>query len=188
MKNLKLLAFYLLALFICGCIPSLHPLFKNDQIIQDPRIVGYWAADDSNNIWEIKATEKGYEGIYIDESGKVGKFNVAAGKIGNNLFLDIYPKDASLSENNFYKLHLVAAHTFIKAQVNDKAMELWFINPESLEKILKADANAIQHERLENGSIVLTASSEKIQQFLLKYGANEEFQLFGKPLKATKLK
>jgi hypothetical protein len=82
----------------------------------------------------------------------------------------------------------VAAHTFIKADLKDNSLELRFLNPESLDKMLKADSNILRHERLENGGIVLTASTQELQNFMLKYGVDEKYQLFGKPKKATKLK
>jgi DNA-directed RNA polymerase subunit H (RpoH/RPB5) len=187
MKSLRIIAFYLLAIFICGCVPSLHPLFTQEQTITDSNLIGYWAPNDSNEMWEIKAADKGYEAVYIDESGKAGKFKIEAGKIGKNLFLDIYPTESSLSENNFYKLHLIPAHTFVKADLKNDSMELQFINPETLDKMLKADPKIVRNERLENGGIVLTASTKELQDFLLKYGVSEN-QLFGKAKKAVKLK
>jgi hypothetical protein len=187
MKNLKLIGFYLLVMFVCGCVPSLHPLFTKEQAVSTSDLMGVWLPGDSNEIWEFKPGEKGCEGIYVDEKGKAGKFNVIAGKLAGNLFLDIAPIDSSMPENDFYKIHMVPTHTFLKAELKNGSLGLRAMNPEILDKLLKADPKIIQHERLDNGTIILTASSQELQNFILKY-SDEKYELFGKAKQASKQK
>ncbi len=179
MKKIKLFCFYALVIFLCGCVPSLHPLFTKEQIVTDANIFGVWDVKDSNEIWEFKSAEKKCVGIYVDEKGKVGKFNVIAGKLNDSLFLDIMPIDSSMAENDFYKIHFVPGHTFLKAELKDGSLALRAMNPEVIDKLLKTDVQAVKHERLDYGGIVLTASTEELQKFILKCGFDETNQLFG---------
>jgi hypothetical protein len=186
--KLKIAAFYFLAFILSGCVPSLHPLFTEKDVVSDVNLVGIWKPADSNEIWEFKQTGKGYEGIYIDEKNKVGKFAICLVKLGDNLFFDIYPGEATLADNDFYRMHLVAAHSFMRVNLKRDSLELRVMNIEGLDKMLKSDSSIIQHERLENGSIVLTASTRQLQEFMLKYGIDEKYELFGKAKKAARLK
>jgi len=190
MEKFKLFCLYLLIIFLCGCVPSLHQLFTNEQAITDANIFGTWFVKDSNEIWMFKSVEKKCVGIYVDEKGKAGKFNVIAGKLNGILFLDIMPMDSSMAENDFYKIHFVPTHTFLKAELKKDTFALRAMNPETLDKLLKADPNAVKHEKLENenGYIVLTASTEELQKFILKYGSDETNQLFGDVKTAVKQK
>ena len=45
-------------------------------------------------------------------------------------------------------------------------------NQDEMEKLLKEEPNAIKHELVEDG-IILTASTEQLQQFVLKYADDE---------------
>ena len=60
---------------------------------------------------------------------------------------------------------------FCKSQlelVKDKAMILYFQNPDYIEQLLEERRIRIKHERLKE-SFVLTASTEELQKFVLKY-------------------
>jgi hypothetical protein len=185
--NLKVAAFYFLTVIFGGCVPSIHPLFTSKQAVFDANFVGTWLPQDSNEIWVLKQNGMGYEGFYIDNDSKTGKFAVSLCQLQNNMFLDIYPKEMNSAENAFYKIHFTATHSFAWVCLTKDSLELRVMNPESLDKLLKAEPNAVKHERLEHGDIVLTASTEELQKFMIKYGTDEKLELFGKPKKACKL-
>ena len=185
--KVKIAAFYFLAIVLGGCVPSLHPLFTENELIFDANLVGVWSPTDSNETWEFKPGGKGYECIYVDNNSKIGRFDAGLGKLQNNMFLDIYPKELNLTENGFYKMHFLAAHSFIRVYLTKDLLELRAMNPENLDKLLKSDPNIIKHERLGGDSIVLTASTKELQEFMLRYGVDEKLELFGKAKVADKL-
>ena len=189
--KIKTAAFYLLAVVLGGCVPSLHPLFTENELIFDANLVGIWAPTDSNETWEFKPTGKfggkGYECIYIENNGKIGRFDAGLGKLQNNMLLIIYPKELNLTENDFYKIHFVPAYSFMRAEIGKDSLKLRPMNPEAVDKLLKSDPNAIKHERLDGSSVVLTASTKELQNFILKYGIDENFELFGKAKEADKM-
>lgn len=186
-SKLQVAAFYFLTILLAGCVPSLHPLFTENEKIFDANLTGIWSTD-SNEIWEFRQDAKGYECIYIDKDGKSGKFNGRLGKIQDNAFLDIYPKELYLNENDFYKFHFVPAHTFLKVQLAKDSLELRMLYPESFNKLIKLEPNAIKYEKTENDSIVLTASTAELQKFVRKYGLDEKYELFGEAAEAEKMR
>jgi hypothetical protein len=60
----------------------------------------------------------------------------------------------------------------------DSVLRLWLTDDEEFKKLLEQDPNAIKHETLEGGGIVLTASPRELQKFVLKYADDE--RVFGK--------
>ena len=185
--KLKKIAFYTLAVLLCGCVPSVHPLFTENEQISDANLVGIWSPADSNDTWIFKPEKKGYEGIYIENNKNISNFNVRLGKLGDNMFLDTYPQKTNLAENDFYKAHLLCTHSFLRVELSKDSLKLRVMNPDSVDKLLKSDPNIIKYERLEDGKVVLTASTKELQDFMLKYGVDEKYGLFEKAVEAGKL-
>jgi hypothetical protein len=176
---LKKIAFYTFALLLGGCVPSLHPLFTDEEIIFDANLVGVWSEPNSQNSWEFKqAANKKYDVIYTDEKG-IGKFDGRLGKIGGDTFIDFFPQDINLPGNDFYKGHLLGVHTFAEIELSNNGLKLEVMSPENLDKLLKTDPNAIKNERADDRT-VLTASTKELQAFIQKYGSDEKLELFGK--------
>ena len=173
--TLKKIVFYTLAILLGGCVPSLHPLFTDEEIIFDANLVGVWSEPNSNNpkdFWEFKpAANKKYDVIYIDEKG-IGKFEGRLGKIEKDTYLDFYPQDINLPGSDFYKFHLLGIHTFAKVELSKDSLKLSIMNPDNVEKLLKSDPNILKHE--ETDRIVLTASTKELQTFIKKYGKDKD--------------
>jgi len=179
--KIKIAAFYLLAVILGGCVPSIHPLFTENELIFDANLIGVWSPADSNETWEFKLTSgKGYECIYIDTTGKSGRFDAGLGKLGNTMYLDIYPSEPNMIENDFYKSHLLSTHSFMKIELSKDILKLCFMNPDETDKLLKSKPNAVKHEKLESndGRIILTAPTKELKKFILKYGADKKAELF----------
>ncbi|MGA2915775.1 MAG: hypothetical protein ABSE89_07085 [Sedimentisphaerales bacterium] len=180
--KLKIAAFYLLAAILGGCVPSLHPLFTENDLIFDANLIGTWASAEPNERFEFQQTKtKYYECIYIDKDNKSGTFIAGLGKLGNTTYLDIYPSEPNMMENDFYKSHLLSTHSFMKIELSKDILKLCSMSPDGTDKLLKSKPNAVKHETLEddNGRIVLTAPTKELQKFILKYGADKKAELFG---------
>jgi hypothetical protein len=189
----KKFLFYLLAGILGSCVPSLHPLFTDKDFIFKEELVGIWAGDNNKEIWEFKRygnddSNKKYKMIYTDEKGKEGQFVATLGKLNDMLFLDLFPESPELETNDFYKIHLLAVHTFIKIEQIEPTLQMRTMDPDKMKNILEKDPNLIRHETLEDqdSKIVLTASTEELQQFMIKH-ANDE-GLFGEPSDLKRLK
>lgn len=178
-SKLKVIAFYTLALILSGCVvPSLHPLFTENDLIFDANLVGRWTSTEPNEMLEFKQTKtKDYECIYVDKDNKSGKFIAGLGKIRNTTYLDIYPSEPDMTENAFFKAHLLPTHSFVKIELSKDSLRLCSMSPDSTNSLLKSKPNAAKHEKLED-STVLTASTKELRKFILKYGNDKKAELF----------
>jgi hypothetical protein len=167
-----------LALVLSACVPSLNPLYTERDLVFDSALVGVWAEnDDAQETWAFEKTgDQGYKAIYR-EKDKPGEFDVHLVKLGDRLFLDFYPQDAGIKEmdrNDFYRFHFLPVHTFARVLLNGSTLEMAFLDPDWLKKLLDREPKAIRHERRGEDGIILTASTKELQTFVLKY-ADEAF-------------
>jgi len=178
--NAKKFFFYLLAALLCGCVPvmSLHPLFNEKDVVFDKKLLGTWV-DDPNSpktTWEFKradTNDNAYQLIFSDEEGKKGLFVAHLVKLKDKLFLDICPapweqQDPNKIEWAYNTLFLIPAHTFIKINYIEPQLKMLRTDDEKMREFLKADPNAVKHTLLEDKP-VLTASTNELQAFVLKY-------------------
>ena len=106
-------------------------------------------------------------------------------RLNDQLFLDLIPVNVdSVSANSSFSGFKdigagggdwVPSHTFAKVVFHgDKKMELQFLGSEYLVNEIEKGNVAIKHEKDDLfDSMVITASSEDLQKFLLKYGSDK---------------
>ena len=165
------LTFCLLAAMLGGClIPSIHPLYTDEELIFEEKLVGKWS--DGNDIWEFKKGEgKAYKMRVFD--GKQGRFEAHLVELKGVMFLDIFPDGETLDDvQDFYKIHLVPMHTFMKVGQIEPKLQLQALDYEKVSEMLKDDPNLLKHEVVDD-QIILTAHTKQLQQFMTKY-ANVE--------------
>jgi hypothetical protein len=187
MKTKKAL-FYLLAGILAGCVPvlSLHPLFDNQNLTFDEKLLGTFT--EPNNItWEFARSED--PNAYLltfsavsekDQKVLKGLFTVHLVKLDGRLFMDIYPKEypwadeAGLEQTKwlYNSLLLLSAHTFAKVEIAEPQVKLWLTDDVTMKELLKENPDAVKHEVVEDNP-VLTASTQQLQKFVLKY-ANDK--------------
>ena len=177
-NRIPLVLTLIVAMIVAGCVPSLNPLYTDKDVVFEPALVGVWAEkEDSEETWAFeKAGDKAYKLVYT-EKGKKGEFKVHLVKLGNTLFLDLYPDDTALKEidrNDFYKSHLLLAHTFAKVTQIEPRLQMAFFNPDWLKKLLEKDPKAVRHEKIDEDRIVLTASTKELQGFVLEHANTKD--------------
>lgn len=165
----KIILFCLLSLILGGCIPltlSLHPLYTDDTVVYDEKLIGKWMGGDE--IWQFsKAGEKEYE-LRVLMSEKEGRFEAHLLELEGNMYLDLYPDSNESLENmnELYKMHLISAHTFLKVEQTEPNLQLRWV---FVDDILKKDPNLLQHEKVNKDQIILTASTEELQKFVIEH-------------------
>ncbi len=195
--ELKIIAFYLLAFALGGCVPvlSTHPLFSENETIFDPNLLGLWKAADSNQTWQFSRLIEDpniYELVVTENDGendgKQGTFFAGLGELEDNLFLVVYPKESQSmeQESDFYKLHILRLFSFMRVEQIDPTLKIAMTDDERVNKIIKADPNVLEHKIMDN---ILTAETEELQQFVIEYGINidDANSIFGKPAEFTRL-
>jgi hypothetical protein len=187
MKSLGLVFTIMFLAFFTGCVPSLHPLYTQDDLVFEPGLVGKWSPmeeGEEGEVWRfVKAGESGYRLIIEpkeekkdsqeDRPAQRAEFDARLLKLGDHMFLDLYPEQPKF-ENDFYMMHLVPAHSFFKISIEGDILKLVMLDYDWLEKMLEKRKIKLKHERLEDGPIVLTASTKELQKFFKKYADNRD--------------
>lgn len=166
------------ALLLAGCvIQSIQPLFAEKDLIPVPIAGGSWEQRDGGKrigLWTFSGDGKRFTLAHTDEKGSKATFDVTAGKIGTNVFLDFALHDIEPhgSLNDFATVTLIAAHTFVRLEKRNEALLLSAMDYEWLEKHLKANSKAVSHVWQDKRPI-LTSPPEELQKFIAKH-ANDE--------------
>ncbi len=177
MKNVIIIFCTAVILLGGGCLTTtIHPLYTDDTIISDSTLIGTWIEAKSGEILKFtESEEKSYKLVYIDENGWAGHFIVHLLKLGDNMFLDLFPAEEKINWNDAYKEHFLLLHSFIYVEKIDPILKLTAIEPEWLEKFLKNNPGAVAHEKIDD-SFILTAASKQLQSFIIEYAMpNEAF-------------
>src|SRR4026207_11159 len=124
-----------LTIVLSGCVPSLHPLYTESDLLFDPAVIGSWAEKGDEDIWRFQKAEKGdktYKLICI-EKGVPAEFIVHLVQVGKLKFLDIYPEEPQI-KNDCYKAHLIPAHTFLRIRIEGDALYIAMMDGDRIQK------------------------------------------------------
>ena len=193
MKKIALItAFALLIIFLSSCLTTLHPIFTEKDLAYDPKLIGVWntenegkkgkviisnlatenSAELPGNISAIK--QQGYFIVYKDENGKTSEQYIAfLARIGKHLYFDYYPADKKEDQklDEFFGIHFVRMHTSYRVGIlKDGSFELSQLDGSYVQSLIDEKKIRINHEKDAKGNIVITASTDELQQYIIKYG------------------
>jgi hypothetical protein len=176
-------------LCLAGCLTTLHPIFTSKDLVIDTRLIGTWEkvedsteviyrkpnANEINNLSQALQSEAAK--IYVldekDKQGKLKSTNYAfMVKLGKYFYMDYYPagEKERQSCNHFFAAHLVPMHSIYRIQFkNNNSFSVQRLDGSYLEKLIKKKQIRIKHEVMEDGGIFITASTQELQQYLIKY-------------------
>jgi len=162
---------------ICGCVPSIHGIATEETTVWDEQLLGKWGdadkADDPNaEFWQFeKGQGDGRYRLLHSDKGKVGEFDAVMVQLGDMLFLDLFPgeNDDLENVNELYRVHLVRAHLFIRVDELGEKLKLRFMDVDDVKELVKENPAVVKHETRDD-EIILTADTEELQYFLLRYG------------------
>ena len=164
--------FYALVILFAGCVPSLHPLYTDKDLIFEPALLGTWTdGDEQTWIFDESKDPNTYD-LTILFKDKPAPLIAHLLKLDGILFLDLLPGDSDLQTNTFYNIHLLRAHTFWRIDQIEPTLQIRAMDSETMEKMLKKDPNLIKHE-VTDDRLVLTASTEQLQQFMKAHADDE---------------
>jgi hypothetical protein len=172
-------------LILSGCfVLSVHPLYFEDDLIFEQGLIGTWGEDedkeDLSELWIFKKSgDKSYRLIMREEENGEGVFEARLLKLGEHMFLDLYPEEPETG-HEFYNMHVIPAHSFIRISLEGHVLRLGFFDHDWLKKNLEQNKVNIKHERRDD-TIVVTASTKELQEFVLKH-VEEAFEIEADPL------
>ena len=185
MKNIAILSAIWLHLICTSCVPSLNPLYTEQDLIFDSSLIGVWSDRDTQETWALASCDREleYTLTHTDPSGKKGEFSAKLVRVEDKTFLDIVPAEPGFRQSDFYQGHFFSTHTFVHVTKNGSSVRLSVLEPHWLKEAVAIDPEAIRHQKI-RGEIVLTSSPKETQKFLLANLANRE--AFSAPIELTR--
>jgi hypothetical protein len=182
MSYLKTSTYLMLVILTSGCIPSLYPLYTDNDVIFNPALVGIWTSKDQTKSWNFqKSSDNSYKLIYTEnQDSDVLQAHLV--KLGGHLFLDTYPDELRGDHTGFYKGHFVPAHQFFKVELNGDTLKLAYLNFDYLSK----QKVQLKHETIGKKN-VLTAQPADLQKFVVKFADDPKAFLNDNPGKLFRL-
>lgn len=172
MRSANILILLGVAILFTGCVPSLHPLFTDKDLVFDPALVGTWVDEDGKSTWTFqKSGENAYELVYT-ENEEPAKFQAHLLKLGDFLFLDIFPEESEM-KNGLYKGLLIPAHGFSRIWIEGDSVRLAYLDPDWLKGMIDKKKIKIDYDLIDQ-TIILTAQTNELQNFALKYAEDNK--------------
>jgi hypothetical protein len=172
-----LLPLFALAVLLTACVPSLQPLYTPDTIVFREELIGIWKEKpDDEDSWTFTRGDNNTYNLTLREKDASSLFEVRLVKLGEHHFLDLFPKGDALEGakiGDFYRASLVPGHLILKVKFGAK-LEMQLMQPDNLDKMLKADPKALAHTYVESDRLVITASTADLQAFIKKHAASSE--------------
>jgi len=175
---------------------SLHPLYTEDDIIFDEKLLGSWGDDEDENKFILrfeKADDADAYNLTVNIEETTGRFIAHLVKIEKMLFLDLLPQKPDLKSREIQHFLLVPAHLFVKIEQIQPTLKLRMINAEKIEEMLENDPSLLKHEFVDDNHVVtkksetekmelvvkgnyllLTASTIQLQEFIKKHSDDED--------------
>lgn len=163
-------AVYVLAGLCCvtGCtvLGSVAPIVNGASEIYDPRLIGTWIHSESAESAVItRDSALGYEIVYTDGKGKIGRLNGRLGQLGGRLVLDLVLAEMELDVADVYGALLLPLHTPIFIDSIGETLVWRGAESDSINALLTRSPKVVAHE-MRDDHIVLTAPSPAVRRFV----------------------
>jgi len=189
----------LILLTLSSCLTIMQSLITPENIITDKRIEGLWSKSDSKSIlvqkfmdskfkkmftelkddWKYTAQDSiFYTKLYVisyQEENLGYTWLAGIVKIQGQYFLNLKPEDILNDKEKEVYVEGEATSSIAKIEwKNDNSLILHFLNGDYIKEIILSGKARIKHEYdpLFN-TLVITASSAELEQFLTRYGNNQ---------------
>ena len=167
MKNLAIIFVLAWSLSLMACVPSLNPLYTEQDLIYDNSLLGAWVDKDAEETWVFSNAGKlEYKLVQIASDGRSGEFSARLVRIGDELFLDIVPIKTGFAQSDFFQGQFLPTHTFVHIDKKGPRISASVLEPKWLKEVVSDKSQSIRHEKL-GGEVLLTASPKDLQAFLV---------------------
>jgi hypothetical protein len=168
---------------LAGCfVPSVNPLYTEKELVLDPTLIGSWGKTNEAGRWVFTSNGAKAYTWTSQESEGTNVFRAHLLQLGEHRFLDALLVRTTEKWEGIGRASVVMrpAHLFFQVKMTNSTLRLSALNFEWLDTLLKANPQAVAHERIqepdidesEGGRVLLTASTAELQRFMLKYAAD----------------
>lgn len=187
MKKVLLPLCVSILIWIVGCVPSLNPIWTEKDLIFDAALLGTWRDKDSKATFVFTKTgDKEYRVLQTDDNGVKAEFEVRLAKLKDRRFLDFTIKnveDDQIKLNDWARFSIIPGHLILLVHATELELRIAAMNPDWLKEHVEKKPKAIATRKHGDG-LVLTASTEELQAFVLKHSGENE--LFGGPMRLVR--
>ncbi len=178
MKKLKVFSLIAtIALLVFCCVPSIHPFYTEQDIRFESSVLGIWEEDDGT-IWDFRSDDNESYTLKYSSDSLTDWFEVNLFELGNFYYFDFYPT-SDLQVTDLMITHLIPVHTLAKVVFSEDEIKVYSMKPEFISNLIEQNKIRIKHEEAED-YFILTASTEELQKFVIKY--EREKNAFMEPL------
>lgn len=184
-KTLAIASTALVLLGLQGCIlRSVHPFYKPADVEYMPSLEGTWKDSDGVQ-WRIHLNPfegNSYE-LHCSKNGSEASLLAHLFKLNGDLYIDVVPLSDNRDELVVFDLHMMPTHSIARVDLasNDRVNIRWF-NEEWLRSLFQQNKIRIGHEIImdtnpkdeDDGSYLLTATTDELQKFIIKYGNSKD--------------
>jgi hypothetical protein len=181
----------LLAMLVAGCVRTIQPVLKDDQVTMDNSLIGKWVSKDGKESVDIQPpgpNNKTYRVLYCDKDGKKADLLGRLGKIGEITVIELHADNPVPDASNAYKAHLLPVYSFLVVHQTTPQLIVSFMDQDWLKKYLVDHPDELKVIPNIDDQVV-TSSTEELQAFLLRHykdpGALGEQGVFVRPANAT---
>lgn len=182
----------LAACFLGGCVRSIEPILKEDQLIGAENIAGKWTSEDGKDTIEIVTADgtREFKVLFVDAEGKKGRFIGRLGEFDHVTIFEYHADepDKDLPEHN--KSLILPLCSFMVVQQLEPDMIVSTISYDWFKKYVSDHPGELATKKLGNDNYIITASTEDIQKFILAHvnekGVTNESQTYIRAKSTTK--
>jgi len=167
MKKMTCIAILGATLFLMGCpARSLFPLFAEKDLVFNPDLLGTWVDLDKEEYTFLKSGGQGYDVLMREKEGSACLLSVKLGQLGKYWFLDSSPGE----KNSDY--HLLPTHVITRIWLKGDTLKTASLEGDYLKDSITSGNLKVTHA-LDGSDVLLTASTEELQQLVLRLAENE---------------
>lgn len=171
--TLSALTWTLLALaLLSGCVTqSIHPLYDDQTVVLDNRLVGSWS--DGDAVWSFTADgADGYRMVH-EADGNTIPASAHLARIDGRLYLDIYVDELPRRTDDLYKTLFLPLHMLFRVDGLDDTLRTSGLDYAWLEEYLDAHPDEIDYV-VADDRVVFTDSTAALQAFVAAHADDAE--------------
>jgi hypothetical protein len=157
-----------------GCVRSIQPVLKDEQLITDAHFAGDWVSSDGKQTAHIVQADehKGYAVRYSDQDGKPGDFAVKLGKVGDITIGQCTVEKLDPQIGDMTKIHLLPVYSFAVIEQTDPHLVFKVLDDKWFGKYIDAHPDEVPTIHMGTGDdeqLLFSGSTDQVQAFILKH-------------------
>lgn len=164
-----------LLILVGGCIRSLNPVLKDEQVVADNNVVGSWISTDKDrmSLEIIVCGDKQYHVTLREKDGKTGWFVMRLGQVGDLRIAEFAPTDHD-EVADIYRAQLLPLHSFFWVQQTSPTLQARTMNPDWLKDYLQEHPTELAVAGEKSDQRIITATTDELQKFILAHYKDEK--------------